>query len=238
MKVSADVFEAFMKCSTKCWLRAVGEPTSGTAYAEWVRSQNESYRADAAKRLIADVPATECDIVPGAGNLKTAEWHLAVGVELSVPFPSRKSTQAGSGGILPPHNSSIAPCSTANLEASLSTGKIQEPPTLVACLHVLERVPSSGPGKLAPLIPIPFFYTNKLTKNDRLLLAFDAFVLSEKLGRETAARQTIHAADRPTLRVKTSALAGDVSKSLEKIAALLSNPTPPDLVLNRHCAER
>ena len=226
-----------MKCSTKCWLRAVGEPTSGTAYAEWVRSQNESYRADAAKRLIADVPATECDIVPGAGNLKTAEWHLAVGVELSVPFPSRKSTQAGSGGILPPHNSSIAPCSTANLEASLSTGKIQEPPTLVACLHVLERVPSAGRGKLAQFIPIRFFYTNKLTKNDRLLLAFDAFVLSEKLGREIAAGQIIHGEDRATLRVKTSALAGDVSKSLEKIAALLSNPTPPDLVLNRHCAE-
>jgi predicted RecB family nuclease len=34
-----------------------------------------------------------------------------------------------------------------------------------------------------------------------------------------------------------SALAGEVRKRLEKIAALLSNPAPPDLVLNRHCAE-
>src|SRR5260370_12012149 len=127
MKVSADVFEAFMKCSTKCWLRAVGEPTSGTAYAEWVRSQNESYRADAAKRLIADVPATECDVVPGAGNLKTAEWHLAVGVELSVPFPSRKSTQSGSARILPPPNSSIPPLPTPHLQPPLSPANLQHP---------------------------------------------------------------------------------------------------------------
>jgi predicted RecB family nuclease len=37
--------------------------------------------------------------------------------------------------------------------------------------------------------------------------------------------------------VKTSALAGEVRKRIEKISALLSSPTPPDLVLNRHCAE-
>ncbi len=37
--------------------------------------------------------------------------------------------------------------------------------------------------------------------------------------------------------MKTSALAGEVRKRLDKIAALLANPAPPDLVLNRHCAE-
>jgi hypothetical protein len=64
MKMSADVFEAFINCATKCWLRAVGEPTSGNVYAEWVNSQKESYRADAATILMADVPAIECDVVP------------------------------------------------------------------------------------------------------------------------------------------------------------------------------
>ena len=38
-------------------------------------------------------------------------------------------------------------------------------------------------------------------------------------------------------KVKTSALAGEVRKRLGKITALLASPTPPDLVLNRHCAE-
>jgi hypothetical protein len=34
MNISVDLFEAFIKCSTKCWLRASGEPTSGNAYAD------------------------------------------------------------------------------------------------------------------------------------------------------------------------------------------------------------
>jgi len=97
-------------------------------------------------------------------------------------------------------------------------------------------VPSEGRGKLAQFIPIRFFHNNKLTKDDRLLLAFDAFVLSEALGRDVSAGQIIYGKDRATLKVNTSALAGDVRKHLEKISALLSSPTPPDLVLNRHCA--
>src|SRR5206468_4629224 len=35
----------------------------------------------------------------------------------------------------------------------------------------------------------------------------------------------------------TAALAGEVRNRVEKIAALLSSSAPPDLVLNRHCAE-
>jgi hypothetical protein len=98
MKISADVFEAFLKRSTKCWLRAAGEPPSGNAYAEWVRSQNESYRADAAKLLIADVPANGCDVGSVAENLKTAECCLAVGVELCIPFVAQVSAHTGAGG--------------------------------------------------------------------------------------------------------------------------------------------
>jgi predicted RecB family nuclease len=37
--------------------------------------------------------------------------------------------------------------------------------------------------------------------------------------------------------VKTSALASDVRKLTDKIDTRLANPSPPDLVLNRHCAE-
>ena len=70
-----------------------------------------------------------------------------------------------------------------------------------------------------------------------MLLAFDAFVLFEMLGHEVRLGKIIHGDDHATLKVKTSALAGEVRKRLEKIAALLASPAPPDLVLNRHCAE-
>jgi CRISPR/Cas system-associated exonuclease Cas4 (RecB family) len=70
MKISSDLFEAFVKCPTKCWLRFTGEPTADNAYAEWVQTQNESYRADAAKRLMADEPANACALAPVVENLK------------------------------------------------------------------------------------------------------------------------------------------------------------------------
>jgi predicted RecB family nuclease len=37
--------------------------------------------------------------------------------------------------------------------------------------------------------------------------------------------------------VKTSALTSEVRKVTEKIVSLLSSHSPPDLILNRHCAE-
>lgn len=45
------------------------------------------------------------------------------------------------------------------------------------------------------------------------------------------------AATRRVTKVKASALTGEVRKRLAKIIALLASPAPPDLVLNRHCAE-
>jgi hypothetical protein len=40
MTITPSLFDAFLKCLTKCWLRATGEPPSGNAYAEWVKTQN------------------------------------------------------------------------------------------------------------------------------------------------------------------------------------------------------
>jgi predicted RecB family nuclease len=56
-------------------------------------------------------------------------------------------------------------------------------------------------------------------------------------GRAVSLGKIIHGDDHATLKVKTSALADEVRKRLGNIAALLASPAPPDLVLNRHCAE-
>jgi CRISPR/Cas system-associated exonuclease Cas4 (RecB family) len=45
MKITPDLFEAYLKCPTKCWLRATAEPSAGNTYAEWVKAQSDSYRA-------------------------------------------------------------------------------------------------------------------------------------------------------------------------------------------------
>jgi predicted RecB family nuclease len=136
-------------------------------------------------------------------------------------------------------------CAVAPAQASLKTSKwrlgfdvlVAPSQNLETRLHAVERVLPEGRGQATRFIPIRFVFTNKLGKDEKLLLAFDAFVLSEILRREVSLAKIIHGDDRFTLKVKARALAGEVLKRIEKITALLSNPSAPDLILNRHCTE-
>jgi CRISPR/Cas system-associated exonuclease Cas4 (RecB family) len=92
-------------------------------------------------------------------------------------------------------------------------------------------------GQPAQIIPIRFIFTNKLTRDDKLLLAFDAVVLSEMLGRRTDFGKIIHGDNDTTLKVQTSVLASEVQRLTKKMCILLASNSPPDLVLNRHCGE-
>src|ERR1019366_2951725 len=168
------------------------------------------------------VPETERVIAPPATeSLKAAQWRLAVDVLAQTPDTSADS---------PVHEP------RSNEETRALDGPRSEQ-LLESCLHAVERVPSEDRGKPSQLVALRFVFRNKLTKDDRLLLAFDALVLSQVLGREVSLGKIIHGDDHATLKVKTSALTGEVRKRLQKVFALLSNPAPPDLVLNRHCAE-
>jgi predicted RecB family nuclease len=230
VKISSDLFEAFLKCPTKCWLRFTGEPTAADAYAEWAQTQNESYRAAAAKRFIADEPANECAVAPVVKNPKAGKWRVAVDVLAQTPEPEARSNRC-----------SAAQTSTSEMSPNLtsSTTNDQARPNWISesRLHAVERLPSEGRGKPAQFVPIHFIFRNKLTKDDKLVLAFDAFVFSEMIRRPFSLGKIIHGDDHLTLKVKTSSLAGEVRKGIEKVFALLSSPSPPDLVLNRHCAE-
>ena len=218
MKITSHVFEAFLKCPTKCHLLALGETGSGNEYADWYRTQAESYSCEAARRLQEAVPEPESFVAsPPTEQLKAVKWRLAVGVSLGLELRTSRGNQT----------------QTADSEIRASHSAIE----LVSRLHAVERIPSESRGKAAQFIPIRFIFRNKLTPVDKLLLAFDAFVLSEVLGREVTLGKIIHGDDHATLKVKTSALTGQVRKQLDKIAAMLSSPAPPDLVLNRHCAE-
>jgi hypothetical protein len=77
MKITPDVFEAYLKCPTKCWLRATDEPSAGATYPEWVKAQNHSYRVSETRRLVAESPDDEVVISPDIKNFKAAKWRLA-----------------------------------------------------------------------------------------------------------------------------------------------------------------
>lgn len=195
MKITSSIFDAGLKCLTKCFFRSLGEAATGNVYAEWVRTKSTSYHREGIKRIMAPAAHGECIRgLSGTGNLKTAEWHFAVDFVAS----------------------------SKNLESNI---------------HVLERIPSEWRGRSAQFIPIRFTFFNKLTRDDKLLLAFDALVLSEMLGLEVSLGRIIHGDNYCTLKVKPSALTREVLKLIGKLDALLSGASPPDLVLKRHCGE-
>jgi predicted RecB family nuclease len=194
MKPTAEIFSAFLKCPTKCYLRSTGHTGSGNAYADWVRDRTDAYLGAVRRRLLAGVPEAEVVIAPATETLKTATWRLA----LDLPV------QASNGD---------------------------------SRLHAVEREPSQDRGRPAQLIPVRFVYLNKLTRDDRLLVAFDALLLSEVLGREVSVGKIIHGDEHSTLKVKTAGLAKDARKILGKMMSMLAAGSPPDLALIRHCGE-
>jgi len=144
MIVSSQLFEAYLQCSTKCWLRSRAEPATGNFYAEWASPQNETYLEYGLKRSFATVEEGDrATSPPIPENPTDVTWRLAIDV--------RWRTKA-----------------------------------LESCLQAVERIPSEGHGRPAQFIPYRFEFANKLAKEHKLLLAFDALLLSEALGREVS----------------------------------------------------
>jgi len=104
-------------------------------------------------------------------------------------------------------------------------------------IHGIERIPPEGRGRSTQFIPYRYIFTNKLSKDDKLLVAYDAFVLSEALNREVNTGKVIHGEPITAVKVNTAALKGTIRKLTSKITSLLSNESHPDLILNRHCSE-
>lgn len=195
MNITSPVFQAYLECPTKCFLRAHGEVGTGNEYANWVRTETESYRRRESDRLVAGITSGECIRgLADATDLKTAKCRLALDVVAQ----------------------------TGNQESEI---------------HGIETMPSTGRGKPAQFIPMRFVFRNKVSTNDKLLLAYDAFVLSAMLGRSVILGTIIHGDGHSAFKLKTATLHKRVGKLTEKIGALLSTDNAPDLVLNRHCGE-
>jgi predicted RecB family nuclease len=195
MTITDQLFEAYLQCPTKCFLRARGEPPTGNVYSDWVRGQSELYRSVAARRLLERLSA----IRPPSGSLESADaisanWRCAVEV-------------------------------------------LAQSPNLESHIHAVERIPSQVGALSTQLVPIRFVRANRPNNTDKLMLAFDALVLSETMGRQVAFGRIIHGEEPTSSRIKTAVLAGQARQVIERIGKLLQTEDAPDLVLNRHCGE-
>jgi hypothetical protein len=160
MTVGSKLFESYLECPTKCWLRSRAEPPAGNSYAEWVSAQNETYFQGGLKRLLVTLPESDRATTPPIPkNPKDVAWRLAIDVHWK-------------------------------------TGELE------SCLQAVVRVPAKGLGRPAVFIPYRFEVSNKITKEHKLLLAFDALLLSESVGREVSLGKLVHGDNYATLNVK------------------------------------
>ena len=103
-------------------------------------------------------------------------------------------------------------------------------------LHAVERVASPGKTNQSPYMPIRCVPKEKITTQDKLLLAFDALALWTVSGQAPRFGKIIHGSKQATTKVEVAGWMDMAKTVVGKIAAQQANPTPPPLMLNQHCA--
>jgi predicted RecB family nuclease len=196
--ITSDIFEAFVKCPTKCWLRANGDESGSRAHHYWVRENNESHRETRAEQLHSAINIEKLTRSSAQEFISCNRWRYLIGARV------------------------VASAEACALECTL---------------HAVEYAPTSSQRGLNALVPIRFHSSNKLHRQDLLLLGFDAVVLSKCLECSLATGKIVHG-DRQVLRsVALGSISGTIADYISKIAALLSGSKPPELILNRHCPD-
>lgn len=103
-------------------------------------------------------------------------------------------------------------------------------------LHGMELVRSGRQARLT-YAPLRVVSHEKLSTADKLILAFDGTVLTHVCGAESRVGKIIHGREFIRTSVPLNPLYAKVRAIIARIAAQNSNPIPPPLVLNSHCAE-
>jgi hypothetical protein len=79
MPITSDLFEAYLKCPTKCFLRSLGETGTNNSYANWVRTQYLSYSSEGIKQLVKGF--AEDEVITGtidSEETRSPKWRLSI----------------------------------------------------------------------------------------------------------------------------------------------------------------
>lgn len=104
-------------------------------------------------------------------------------------------------------------------------------------LHALERLDSSVKTKHSPYIPIRFISSEKLTRHDKLLLAFDALALYTASGKMPAFGKIIYGSELRIAKVRVAELMKAARSVVRRITAQQAVPETSSPILNKHCSE-
>src|SRR5215218_5747809 len=112
-----------------------------------------------------------------------------------------------------------------------------EVPELSARPHALEAVRSEHAAGGVTYHPVRFVPGEKVTRFDKLLLAFDALAVGRLTGRMPGVGAIIHGTGFKATRFPLPKLLGVARSLVARIAAQSAGASPPPLVLNKHCPE-
>jgi hypothetical protein len=107
-----------------------------------------------------------------------------------------------------------------------------------AHFHAVERVVAPDKPHDSPYMPIRCVPSEKITTQDKLLLAFDALALGTVSGQVPRFGKIIHGCERVAVKVEVAGLTDMVKTVVGKIAAQHACHTPPPLMLNQRERDR
>jgi predicted RecB family nuclease len=108
---------------------------------------------------------------------------------------------------------------------------------LRSTIHALERIVLKDSPRKYGYAPTRFTPNERITKDDKLLLAFDALILSSVTGQRPSFGRLVHGSSYKSIRIKMADLLDSAKELVGRISLLGAANHSPDLILNRHCAE-
>ena len=102
-------------------------------------------------------------------------------------------------------------------------------------IHCIESVSSTDDAIL--FIPMRFVAREKLIKQDKIMLGFDAIALSKFTNQLPSFGKIMHGCNMKVVKVNLLKIIPVVQELLEKLKTQQIADTPPPLVLNKHCIE-
>ena len=104
-------------------------------------------------------------------------------------------------------------------------------------IHASERSTAPLNKDQSPFIPIRFFPSEKITKHDKFLLAFDALVLYTASGKKPLFGKIIHGSEQRTIKVELVELLETIKVIVSQLMTQQTGSITPHLILNKHCSE-
>ena len=225
MLITDDLFGSFLKCKTKAHLQT----SSAEHLCEKKKKSFGSFLKCKTKAHLQTSPSAEHPCAPHAisdWQHRLAEDYKRECTDLLISLSPSEYFEG-----TPPRQDLIKG------QHPLIVDPILIFEDVTSHIHALERTSQPVQNNRNHYVPIRFTPYQKVTKNHKLILAYDAFVLGKTFGRMPASGKLFHGRQKSAMTIMVNEFINDVEFIVGKMRVVLTDNAPPDLVLNAHCSD-